>query len=476
LVEPWEVDLMQFDLNKIGEFLERVVDSDAKPGEKRRSALESICLRWRQIGLKPGDLVILALPSAADALDHFFAAYLASLVPMIVSSATPSLRLCELAKGLGARAIVSGRKDVPYVAVNRAEPLETATGLILTVDTPSRTTAGEIVLQTSGTSGIGSACVFDLETSLVNASLHWHSIGQRRDDIGLISLPLHFSFALVAQALAAFNCGSSIIIQAQPFHVESFLDSIRHHRVTIASLTPVQIRMLLAQLKMWPDGLRVLTVGGDVIPTQSVEALLCLKGSRELYLTYGLTQAGPRVSTLAAHSASAKQLRSVGRPLPGISVSLRQMSCDAQSGELLVASPTLMKRRIGQIDYASQEVARSSAVATGDIFRIDEAGYLYFEGRCSDFVIINGNKVHLGSIRRIAVACPGVLAAKTKLLGSTEQPTETASGYDLFLFVNSDTERVRTDLHSRFRKWLRPNELPRHTHISQSLDGTAYKQ
>jgi acyl-CoA synthetase (AMP-forming)/AMP-acid ligase II len=466
---------MRLDLNTVGAFLEWVADSDTKPGERRRSAVEAICSRWQQIGLEPGGLVILALPSAADVLDHFFAAYLASLVPMIVSPATPAPRLCDMAKVLGARTIVAGRLDMSHIAVRRIEPIDAATAFLLATDAPSSTSAGEIVLQTSGTSGMASACVFDLETSLMNASLHLRSIGQHRDDVALISLPLHFSFVLVAQVLAAMSCGGAIVIGAQPFHVGSFIDSTRRHGISVASLTPIQARMLLAQSDTWPARLRVLTVGGDTTLRQDVEALLRLRGSRELYLTYGLTQAGPRVSTLAAHAASVMQLASVGIPLPGVTVSLRQTDGDGQTGELLVASPTVMKRQIGQIDDPARDWVGLNAIATGDIFRID-AGYLYFQGRRSDFVMINGSKVPLASIRRIAAACPGVLAVKTKVLGVAQPLAEPPTGYELSLVINSNTERVRADLQSRLRSWLRPNELPRQIHITQSLDGAAYKQ
>jgi acyl-CoA synthetase (AMP-forming)/AMP-acid ligase II len=474
LAEHEGADVTRLDLNRVGEFLERVVDSNANPGECRASAVEAIRSRWRQIGLDPGSLVILALPSTADALDHFFGAFLASLVPTLVSPATPTLRLCEMAKALGARAIVTRRLDVSQVATRRIEPLETATVFIVKTESPSLTRAGEIVLQTSGTSGMASACVFDLETSLLNASLHLRSIDQRPEDVVLVSLPLHFSFALVAQALAALNCGGSIAIGTQPFHVSSFIDTIRRHGVTMTSLTPIQARLLLAQSEAWPADLRVLTVGGDTALPHEVEALLRLKGSRELYLTYGLTQAGPRVSTLVAHAASAAQLASVGRPLPGVTVSLRPTNSDQRLGELLVASPTAMKRRIGQID--NPDPGNAQVIATGDIFRMDDEGYLYFEERLSDFIVINGNKIHLASIRRVASACPGVLAVKTKAVGAPYPHSKQQTGYDLFLTVSGDSELARASVQSRFRRWLRPSELPRHIHISQALDDTAYKQ
>ena len=42
------------------------------------------------------------------------------------------------------------------------------------------TKAGEIVLLTSGTSGISSACVFDLPQLMLNATRHMNSIGQNK--------------------------------------------------------------------------------------------------------------------------------------------------------------------------------------------------------------------------------------------------------------------------------------------------------
>jgi len=43
-------------------------------------------------------------------------------------------------------------------------------------------------------------------------------------------------------------------------------------------------------------------VGGDSLAPEHVADLLRARPGRELYLTYGLTQAGARVSTLSAHA------------------------------------------------------------------------------------------------------------------------------------------------------------------------------
>src|ERR1700689_5165178 len=94
---------------------------------------------------------------------------------------------------------------------------------------------GEVVLLTSGTSGFASGCVFDFEALLLNGKRHADSIGQRKDDVLLVSLPLHFSFALVAQALASLVCGNRLIISGPPFNVAAYQRTLENWGVTVSS-------------------------------------------------------------------------------------------------------------------------------------------------------------------------------------------------------------------------------------------------
>jgi acyl-coenzyme A synthetase/AMP-(fatty) acid ligase len=159
---------------------------------------------------------------------------------------------------------------------------------------------------------------------------------------------------------------------------------------------------------------RVPTVGGDRIPPEHVARLLADRPGGELYLTYGLTEAGPRVSTLAAHAEPGHRHTSVGLPLPGVRVWLREPPGDDGSGELMVATDTALVRKISDAPAARRTLA-APVVATGDVFRLDEDGYLYYRGRLSDFVVIRGDKVSLSSVRQAAHALPGVVRCVTKV-------------------------------------------------------------
>ena len=58
-------------------------------------------------------------------------------------------------------------------------------------------------------------------------------------------------------------------------------------------------------------------MGGDALAPELVARLVELRKGKEVYITYGLTQAGPRVSTLAAHAEPASRFASVGLPHEG---------------------------------------------------------------------------------------------------------------------------------------------------------------
>src|SRR5262249_27432690 len=133
----------------------------------------------------------------------------------------------------------------------------------------------------------------------------------------------------------------------------------------------------------------------------------------ELYVTYGLTEAGPRVSTLAVHREPAERYGSVGGPLDGVAVRLRGTPpCGTAAGRL-VSSGTRMLAELGS-PQAERALVEPGVVATGDLFRIDD-GYLYYEGRLSDFVVVRGEKVSLHAVRQFVQSLPDVVRCTTQV-------------------------------------------------------------
>ena len=411
--------------------------------------------------------MLLGMPNGVALLRHFFGVIAAGGVPALVAPGTPVARLRELASVFGARGL--GMVRVPADALGSAHV--DAVGEIEVAMLPAAAepaaSEGEIVMLTSGTSGFASGCVFGLDAVLRNASRHADAIGLRPDDVMLVSLPLYFSFALVAQALATLVRGGRLIVSGPPFHAPTYRRVLEEHRVTVSSLTPVFVRTLL-QAGAVPQGhLRVLTVGGDTLAPDQVSELVRLRPGRELYLTYGLTQAGPRVSTLAAHAEPPERYGSVGLPLADTRVSLASLEDGSDRQQLLVSSDSVMRRRIGVVEGRKLDDWHGPGIiATGDVFEQDDAGYLFHKGRLSEYILREGEKICLAAVRRIATSLPGVVSAKTTV---TRQ--DHGEDFHLTLYTapggGADPETYRRHL----GRALRRGEMPRSVDVETVASG-----
>ncbi|MGG2464312.1 class I adenylate-forming enzyme family protein [Streptomyces sp. RGM 3693] len=383
----------------VADFLTRVHGTPARLDAGAPAGVDDVLADLAGLGLAPGDAVVLCLANGVELLRVQLASLLLGLVPLAVPPSTPWQRVRALAGHVGAGVVVTTRLTGtgPQVPVGGAFAVPTGHPA-----TPYR--SGEILLSTSGTSGMFSACVHQVSSLLHNARLHAAATGITSADTLLVNLPLYYSYALVAQAFAAYVTKARVVLDGPPFSPVAYREVVTAHGVTHSAVTPTIARQLLADPGLMPRGLRVLGVGGDRLAPAEVADLLAARPSSELYLTYGLTEAGPRVSTLAAHAEPAHRYGSVGRPLPGVRASLRAVQGDV--GELVVESDTVLLRRVGE--HSGRVLLGPRTIATGDAFSIDD-GYLTFHGRLSDFVVLRGEKVSLNTVRQAAHAIPGVV-------------------------------------------------------------------
>ena len=457
-------------------FVERAVEAISSGIPLSSPDCESLGRAWKQQGLRPGDLVLLCMPNCRELLHQFFGVLMAGGVPALLPPILPAARLREIASTMGAYAIGGLRLspgDLGAVSYNSIGLLHVA---IFKLPSKPAGTPGEVVLMTSGTSGVASGCVFDFEALLLNGQRHAKTIGQRADDTVLVTLPMSFSFALTAQALASLVCGNRMIISGPPFSFKGYRKMLQDYHITISSLTSVGTRNLLQFDPSALAGLRVLSIGGTALTPEEVARLVELRKGKDVYITYGLTQAGPRVSTLAAHQEPASRYSSVGLPLEGTTVSLHPVGDESGRKQLYVKSATVMKRSIGRVEgRPDNDLVEPQTIATGDLFDQDQDDYLYFRGRLSDFITRRGEKISLAAVRRLASELPHVVSAKT-LVFIQQNGIE---NYDLELHVEESavTQDYQAETSNLLHTLLRRSEMPRIIHIktADETDAQRYK-
>ncbi|WP_112488280.1 class I adenylate-forming enzyme family protein [Thiomonas sp. X19] len=411
----------------------RVIEaSGVGQGAGIRVNVRALADAWRSQLLPVGSVVLICMPNGKPLLGHFQAVLQAGLVPAMVAPNTPAARLVQMAQDFHAGAIVRPHISADLTLDLGLTPKQArADGEIARMmkAPPPLTRPGEVILTTSGTSSeFSSGCVHSIDSLQRNARRHAQATGLRSDDVVLAHLPLYYSYALVAQALACMECGSTLVVGGPPFMTRRYAQDIMRHGVTISSVTPLLLRQLLDNPEdRLPSCLRALTVGGDALPTAQTRQFLADYPGRELYLTYGITEAGPRVATLAAHASAPEHWASMGLPLEDTEVRLvdvrggveaAQRAVDGTTeGELLVHSDTLLLRKIGRnAVYPLVEIDGKAWLRTGDVFRVGADGHLFFRHRKSDFIVLNDEKVNLAAIKQYCRSLSGVLTCQTRSL------------------------------------------------------------
>lgn len=392
-------------------FLDEIVQVD--PPSQGRPKLDAATDGILRLGLRPGQPVMVAMPNGIPFVTVVFALLVTGAVPVLLPPSAPPSRIRRMGQVLGADALVASQLPAHFTG---REPIRVLGGGAELAHLPSEEKQqyrpGEVILLTSGTSGVFSGCLHRIESLLLNAERHARAIEQTAGDRVLVNLPMHYSYAFVAQLLATFVAGGQVVLTGPPFTPASYERAVGDHAVTLSSLTPALVTSLLRTGRCLPTPLSRVTVGGDALAPSLVADLLARSPSVELYLTYGLTEAGPRVCTLAAHREPPERYGSVGLPLAGVSTHLLRSAPDDDVGELVIHTDTGMLRTVGRQDDPSERAADGRCVIrTGDLFRIDNDGYLFFVSRRPSSVMIRGEKVFLRSICACAETIPQVLGA-----------------------------------------------------------------
>jgi long-chain acyl-CoA synthetase len=129
--------------------------------------------------------------------------------------------------------------------------------------------------------------------------------------------------------------------------------------------------------------LRAFVVGGAPLPLE-VEGFLERIGLTP-YQGYGLSETSP----VTTYNAPGRRRRgSVGRPLPGVELSI------GDGGEILTRGPHLMRGYFRRPDLTDAQIDRDGWFHTGDLGSLDQGGFLYIKGRIKNLIVLpSGKKV-----------------------------------------------------------------------------------
>jgi long-chain acyl-CoA synthetase len=110
----------------------------------------------------------------------------------------------------------------------------------------------------------------------------------------------------------------------------------------------------------------------------------------EVYEGYGLSETSPAVTS---NTPGNRKIGSVGRPLPGVQVTIdTSVTDDPEEGEIVVHGPNVMKGYHHRPEQTAEVLTEDGGLRTGDLGYLDGDGYLYVTGRIKELYKLETGK------------------------------------------------------------------------------------
>ncbi len=245
-----------------------------------------------------------------------------------------------------------------------------------------------------------------------------------RKDIILNVLPLSFDYGLY-QIIMSFMFGGTVILEKSFLYPIKVLEYIEKEKVTGFPILPTIAAFLLKMQNLHKfnfSSLRYMTNTGSALPEEHIRKLRALFPHVKLYSMYGLTEC-KRVSYLPPKELD-QRISSVGKAMPncealifndeGKEVKPREV------GELVIRGANVMCGYWHAPELTAKTFRKGNHLGetllyTGDLFRKDEGGFLYFIGRKDDLIKTKGERVGPKEIENALCEIKGII--ETAVIG-----------------------------------------------------------
>ena len=379
-----------------------------------------------EIGVQPGDRVVLQVPKSAEALAIYAACvqngsvmvplntgYTSAEVDYFVGDAQPKLVICD----------PNSQEDLQAICENHDAQLETldvigggsfaerSAKLPETFHTIERSIDDlAAFLYTSGTTGHSKGAMLTQGNLLSNAEALVQTWRFTFSDVLFHALPIFHTHGLFVASNVTFLAGSSMIFLSS-FKVQQAIEYLPKATTMMGVPTfytrlldePCLNRELVQHMRLFISGSAPLLAETHLAFEERTGHIILER--------YGMTETNMITSN---PYAAERRVGTVGHPLPGVEVRITdpETTTPTPTGEIgmiEVRGPNVFIGYWNMPEKTAEEFHENGFFITGDLGQLDEFGYVQIVGRSKDLIISGGYNIYPKEIELLLDEQEGML-------------------------------------------------------------------
>lgn len=456
-------------------------------------------------GLEKGDRAAIYMDNSLEAVASIFGVLKAGGIFLVINPTTKTEKLTYILNNCRAKVVVSSANKLPVItdACNNAPLLKnvylagnnipSVKGFCKKVHSlkeiynganghppDSRATSKDLaaLIYTSGSTGNPKGVMMTHRNMVAAADSITAYLENRSDDVILNTLPISFDYGLY-QVIMAFKVGATVIMEKTFTYSYKVIDTIIREKVTGFPIVPT-ISAIILQMddikKKNFDHLRYISNTAAALPVAHIQKLRGFFPKTKIYSMYGLTEC-KRVSYLSPDQLDVRPT-SVGKAMPDTEAYIVDESGNRVGpniiGELVVRGPSVM-RGYWEMPEETAKILRPGpntsemVLYTGDLFKMDDGGYLYFVSRKDDIIKSRGEKVSPKEIENILYKIEGVTEAA--VVGMDDPVLGQA--IKAFVVADNGANLTKKDIQKFCSQHLEDFMIPKQVEFKNELPKTA---
>jgi long-chain acyl-CoA synthetase len=441
-------------------------------------------------GVTRDDVVAILLENGPDFIAAYFGAQWVGATAMPLNPREQPKRIAHCLARAQARALIVGdeRPLAPLAGTPGAQPDRqvlafepSGSGVchpaLAAGPAPPVCVVGEddvsVIMFTTGTTGESKGVKLRHRNTLAATRGIVEFLRMEDGVVEVLPTPLYHSFGL-GRMRSVLACRGTLVLARGFVFPARLMGLVEGSKATGFASVPAGWELLLRtdtdRVGQAFRSLRYVEIGSAPMARRTKETLLNLLPDTRICMHYGLTEAS-RTTFMEFHE-SASDLDTIGTPLKGVEVSIRDGAGaplpDASEGEICVRGATVFGGYVDGAD-ATHEAFFGDWFRTGDLGRRGQTGRLYLSGRLKDVINLAGLKVSPREIEEVLDGCTGV--QESAVVGV---PTEGVTGEAIHAFVvPTAPDAVRPERLLAFAaRYLEPGRRPLAVHLVTSLPKT----